>query len=242
MGELGCNVIWIVWSILSIQGSCRRFCIEQKHIRRNAETNSRILGFATAGLPLPNDIVSKIPSPEHGVHKLFQVVAGRRVAVQVDATGFLENPSHRQQSHGHEAQESAHVVAVAGPRSLYDVHYIRVIVLDLVNPFLMYVLLPRPSVLKFRALCQTIRCRVEIAALVERRVGGDQVHRFGVHGPEEAEIVSVEERPVLPVGFAHCHTSFSVSVLYISRLPISSATETVGNWQVQYTIPESKSR
>ena len=41
--------------------------------------------------PPPDDLVSEIPGPEDGVHHELEVVARRRVAVQIDASGWLQH-------------------------------------------------------------------------------------------------------------------------------------------------------
>ena len=49
---------------------------------------------------------------------------------------------------------------------------------------------------------------MEISALVERRVSGDQFNGLAVHGTEKQEVVSVEERAVCPVRIPHAGLSY----------------------------------
>ena len=79
--------------------------------------------------------------------------------------------------------------------------YARIVVLDLVHPFLMHVALPRPSVLELGSGSQTVRRGVEVPAFVERRICGNQIHRSRIHRPQEVEIIAVEQRSVFPVRF-----------------------------------------
>ncbi len=65
------------------------------------------------------------------------------------------------------------------------------VVANLVDPLLVHVLLPRPAVLKLRTGGKAVGRSVEVLALVEWRVGGDQVNALAVHAPEELEVVAV---------------------------------------------------
>ena len=61
------------------------------------------------------------------------------------------------------------------------------------------------------------RGRVEVLAFVERRVGGNQIDAFAIHGSEEVEVVPVEQGSVLPVGF--CHKIPLISAEKATKLP-----------------------
>ena len=50
---------------------------------------------------------------------------------------------------------------------------------------------------------------MEVAVLVERRVGGDEMHRLAVHAAQERKIVAMIERAVLKVRFGHARASFA---------------------------------
>lgn len=90
----------------------------------------------------PDDLVDEVPPPEYRVHERFEVVRSGRVAVQVDASGRLEDATHGQQTHSHEAHERAHTVRMGATGTLYRLHQSRVVILDLVYPLLMHVLFP----------------------------------------------------------------------------------------------------
>ena len=98
---------------------------------------------------------------------------------------------------------AAHAVRMGVACALNCFHDPGVIVGDLVYPILVHVALPRPAILEARARRKAIWRGVEIPALVERRVSGDQVHGFAVHGTKKKKIVAVEERAVCPVRFPH---------------------------------------
>ena len=90
----------------------------------------------------PHDLVPEVLPPEHRVRHGLEVVARGRVAVQVQAPGRLEHPAHREQPHGHEAQERAHAVGVRGAGALDNREQPGMVVGDLVRPFLVHVALP----------------------------------------------------------------------------------------------------
>ena len=125
---------------------------------------------------LPNDLIPKIPPPEDRVHDGLEVVGGRGIAVQVDGARRLEHAAHGEQADGHEAHERAHAVGVRISGALDGLHEAGVIVGDLVHPVLVHVALPGPSVLKLRPGGEAIGRGVEVAAFVERRVRGCEVH------------------------------------------------------------------
>ena len=88
-----------------------------------------------------------------------------RVAVKINTSSRLQYPVHFQQPYRHEAQESSHIITVGVSASLNNIHDFREVVRDLVNPFLVYVSIPRPSVLKRSTGSQAVRRSVKISGI-----------------------------------------------------------------------------
>ena len=85
-----------------------------------------------------------------------------------------------------------------------------------------------------------LRRRVKVLGLVEGRVRRDQIDAIGVHGPEEIEIVALEQRSVFPVRLAYflpdC-PSFSVPFLPMRPPVVEGRTVSAGYLSVKYIIP-----
>lgn len=73
-------------------------------------------------------------------------------------------------------RNAAHVVAVRQPSRLYHAPDARPVFVHLVHPLLVNVTIPTPSILKLRTSGEAVGRGVEIAVLVEGRVGGDEMH------------------------------------------------------------------
>ena len=171
---------------------------------------SRSLRYiAMSASPFPNELVPKMPRPEHGVHEQLEVVAGGGVAVEVDAAGRFQDAvqlNHALRHHG----EVGHHVVLAEERAhrLYEVRE-----------------LPRPvghdilvGVLGLHAPVPGVVEGVNLGggALAARLLEQDVVGGVGVEGrvevdevdalvrdvfPEDAEVVA-EVELVLPVSHA----------------------------------------
>ena len=72
----------------------------------------------------------------------------------------------------------------------------------------MDVVLPRPAVLELRVSRKTIRRRMEVAALVKRRIGCDEMHALAIDATEEREVIPVIKRAILEIWFGHTYFSF----------------------------------
>lgn len=135
---------------------------------------SRKLAFARAPSAITQyDFIDEISPHEDRIHNSLEIVRGRGGAVQVDGSGRFEHAAHFEQPNCHEAHIGAHAVGVGVAGALDGRHELGEVIGNLIHPRL-----------------------VEIAALVERRIGGDQVHRLRVHGPKELQVVTVEQRAV----------------------------------------------
>ena len=163
-------------------------------------------------IALPHDLVPKTFSPENRIEYRFQVVAGSGVAVQIQAAVLAQHAVHLHEPHAHVAQERAHVAPVVPLLPLLLVNLIGrvddaphggIVVLDGVDPLRMDVLVVAPAVLELAPGGEGVGRGVEVAALVEGRVGGDEVDRARVDGLQELEVVAVVERAVAEVRFGH---------------------------------------
>ena len=124
----------------------------------------------------------------------------RRVAVEIERAGGLQDAAHLHKPNAHEAEEGAHVVAITPASELDYAPDFGVAVLYGVLPSLMRVSVPRPAVLKARAARQAVGRGVKIAPLVEGRIGRYQVDGLAVHPLQDGQIVAVKQRSVLEVG------------------------------------------
>ncbi len=60
--------------------------------------------------PLPDDLVPEVPHSEHRVHQGLQVMARRRVAVEVNRGGRLHHAAQLDETRGHHGQVRCHVI------------------------------------------------------------------------------------------------------------------------------------
>ena len=81
------------------------------------------------------------------IHNHFQVVAGGRVAVQIDAACWFEQPLHFKQPNAHHDEIGLHRLAVALAGGVNDGVEAGVIICDLAMPGEVYIM-ERPSVLE----------------------------------------------------------------------------------------------
>ena len=151
----------------------------------------------------PHDLVAETLAPENGVHEFFEVMAGGRVAVQIDAARRFEDSAHLDQPHPHETQIRSHVVAIRQPRPVDDGHHLGPVVLQLVYPLGVDIVVPGPTILEPRPRGKAVGGGVKVPALVERRIGRHQIHRRGVDPPQKREVIAVEQRPVADVALSH---------------------------------------
>ena len=105
---------------------------------------------------------------------------------------------HFENTYGHETQERTHVVAPTGFGCVDDLPYLAVVVLNRFHPVLMD-FFPSPSVLERRPRGQRVGGGVEVFALVERRVGRDQVDGLRIDSPQYRQVVVVVQGPVDPI-------------------------------------------
>ena len=58
---------------------------------------------------IPNDFISEVFRPEHGVHEQAQVCARRYIAMQIYAASALEDPSEFHEPRSHHGEVRQHV-------------------------------------------------------------------------------------------------------------------------------------
>ena len=98
---------------------------------------------------VPDNLISEVPGSEHGVHQELEVVAGRRIAVEVNASGRLEHAAHFEKSDGHHDEVGLHARAVRETRRADHRVQRRVTIRNLAVPCLVHIV-QRPGVLERR--------------------------------------------------------------------------------------------
>jgi len=81
------NVGFFVWPILNIERWVGVLSIEQDGVAHITELATCIV---VAGGTLPQNLVAKIRRPEDGILHYFELVARRRVAMQVQTSSWLQ--------------------------------------------------------------------------------------------------------------------------------------------------------
>ena len=150
----------------------------------------------------PNDIIPEVPCPEHGVHQQLQVVACRRVTVEVDAPRGLQNPLHLHQPHGHHRQVRLHPLTVGQARGLDHVCQRGLLVGN--QPHLGHVEVRQgPGVLERRARRRAAHRGGVVLVRVEGRVEVNQVDALAVHPAQDFQVVAGPDRLIGKVRFDH---------------------------------------
>ncbi len=110
---------------------------------------------AVGGRALPDDLRPEPFGPEDGVEQQLQVMARRRVAVEVQRSGGLQHPVKLDQPPGHHHQVGEHVVIPEqAPHRFQRVgHLQRRATLDQLPVGRLGLLAPRPGVVESLDLC-----------------------------------------------------------------------------------------
>ena len=87
----------------------------------------------------PTDFVGKASPPKQTIQQRLQVVAGRRVTVEIEAAVGPQDAPHLDKPHSHEAKERGHIVAPSRPRRVDYFPDGRPVVLYLVDPLALHV-------------------------------------------------------------------------------------------------------
>jgi hypothetical protein len=155
-------------------------------------------------ISLPDDLVYEELWPKHRIHQNFEVMAGSRVAMEIDGAGLFENAAKFDKARGHHRQIRHHVgVEQEGLEGTEGICDAAALLYNLLEGAL-GVDIPLPCVLEganLRAgLGAILFCKqnVVILARIERRVEVDKVYGlvFDV-ALEDIEIVSVIELVLL---------------------------------------------
>ena len=133
-------------------------------------------------------------------------VVGAKGAVPGELPGF-----GIPEADGHKDHKSGHAHTVAAFRRLDGQPDVGPVVFNLIQPVRVYFVVPAPAVLKAGAGGQAVRRGVKIPVLVERRVGGNQLHRAGVHPAQHGQVVAVVKGAVGRIGRGHSSYSPSAS-------------------------------
>ena len=165
------------------------FRIEQNRVSDVPVTSGCVMALGS----LPRNFVLEIACTIDAVHHQFEVVAGRRVAVQVYRPRVLQNPTHLQQAHCHHAEIRLHPFAVGQAGRLQYLVHRRLLVGDQTHPRHVEVR-QRPRVLERRPRRRAPHRRRVVAVRVERRVQVNQVRRLRVQPPQYLEVVPGPDR------------------------------------------------
>ena len=159
-------------------------------------------GVAVGRCPLPGNLGRKLTRSEKGIHQQLQVVAGRRVAMQVDAPRGLQDPVHLHQPHGHHGQVGLHPLAVGQARRFQHVGCRGLLVGNQPHPRNIKVG-QRPGVLERCAGRRAAHRGGVVLVGVERRVEVNQVDALAVHPAQDVQVVAGPDRLVGKVGISH---------------------------------------
>jgi hypothetical protein len=167
--------------------------------------SAKLPNALSPGGSLPDNFVPKILRPKHGVHQHFQVVAGGRIAVQIDGAGVLKHTVELDQARGHHGEVSHHVAlskeCFEGTHGIGDA----VAALDDFFVGASRVLVPYPRILEGHDLGAGAGAvffgeeDVVVLAAIEGRVEIDQVDGFVLDVlAEDAKVI-----PVIELVFLH---------------------------------------
>ena len=95
--------------ILDVERLVRALDVEEQDIVHSPEVLRPLPRIAVRVRALPNDLVHVAARSENRIHQELQIVAGRRVAVQVDAAGGLEHAAQLHEARGHHRKVGEHV-------------------------------------------------------------------------------------------------------------------------------------
>ena len=68
--------------------------------------------IAMGACPLPRDLAPKVGGAKDGITEALEVVAGRRVTVEIQAARRFEDAAQLEQADGHHAEVGLHPLAV----------------------------------------------------------------------------------------------------------------------------------
>ena len=150
----------------------------------------------------PHNFTPKILPPEHRIQRQPQEMAGRRVAVQIQAAGRFQYPAQLHQARRHHHQVGHHIVAAYPPpqvrHHLLDQRRHPQAADDFLLESPLRLLRPLPSVAERLELRRGILPRpvlkqdIVVGPGVKGRVQINQVHRFvGQVIPQQRQIVAI---------------------------------------------------
>ena len=160
------------------------------------------VGVAVSRGPFPGYLGHEVAGTEKGIHQQLQVVACRRVAVQVDAARRLQDTVHLHQPHGHHRQVRLHPLAVGQARRFQYMGCRGLLVGYQPHPRNVKVG-QRPSVLERRARRRAAHWGHVVLVGVERRVEVNQVNALAVHPAQDVEVVAGPDSLVGEVRLGH---------------------------------------
>ncbi len=151
---------------------------------------------------IPHDFVSEILPLKHGIEQHLEIVTGCWVAMEVEAPGWLQEPVHLQEPHGHHDEVGLHAGAVGHARRVNHRVDGWALFRNLPVPGQVHIV-ERPGVLERRSGSITTDRRAVGLVRVKRRVEVDQIHTRAVHAAHDVEVVPRPHRAVHPVRTTH---------------------------------------
>ena len=211
--------------------------VEENDIVDVAVEFAALLRIAVSTASLPDNLASMPLGAEYRVHQHLQVVAGRRIAMQIDRPRHLEHAMQFDQARGHHREIGHHVaVAKEGAESAHGFRDTSTALDDfLVGALGVHV--PLPRVLEGHDLRTGTRAvffreeYVVVLTAVERRVEVDEVNRLILDVlAQDFEIVAVIEFVLF-----HCGTILTrirrlrnLRVWYAAPIPTSAIPPPIG--------------
>ena len=154
----------------------------------------------------PGNLRHKTAGSINAVQQQFEVMAGGRVAVQVDRTGVFQHAAHFQQAHGHHTQIRLHPLAVGQAGGGQRLVQRRLLVGNQPHPCHIQIG-ERPGIFKSGAGGGAADGSGIVAVRVERRVQIDQVNRCGVKAAQDVQVIARPDGFIGEVSHCDCFTS-----------------------------------
>src|SRR5437016_1569658 len=162
--------------------------------------HTSLLRVAVSRTPLPNYFRTEGLRAKDTIQKKFQVMTGRRIAVEIDAPSGFENAAQFHETRSHHRQICKHVVR--SQESPERLHYVRHFSATLYELFVhaSRILIPFPGILKCLELCSSSRAvflSKQYVVVLIRFEWGVEVYKINglafYVALENVEIIAVEK-------------------------------------------------
>jgi hypothetical protein len=170
------------------------------------------LGVIVGAIPLPDNLAPKVHRAEDRVEQHLEVMAGGRIAMQVEASGWLQHAAQLDQARSHHREIRQQVrVAEKCPERLHRLRGLPARLCDFLEGTCGFGV-PLPGILERLDLRRSLRAvtlgeqDVVAGVGIERRIEVDEIDALiGDVSPEHVEVVAVIEQVIWhgPTGFYH---------------------------------------